>query len=1090
MKKTLLLLCCVLSLCMSQVWAQGSLISGKIIDEKGETVIGATIRIEGTNKGAVSDVNGNFKIAADAGTMLTITAIGMKRTDKAAQNGMIVKMQADPKSLRETVVTAFGIKKEKRALSYANTTVKNEQITQGQNQNALNALSGKVAGLQITNSSGTPGAASFIQLRGATTFTGNNQPLIVVDGSPIAISGSSFGDPDEGDNAFLSNISGGSRAFDINPEDIENISVIKGPAGAALYGSAGANGVILITTKKGAGKKGLGVTYNTTLTWDRVNKLPELQNRFLQGRGGRLNIPKNEFNTSHARESWGPAADTMYWNGQDYLWDVNGYLVGESDPSKQTKFRPYDNTGSFFQTAKTWNNNVTITNVTDRSSLKLNLANMKQEGIVPNSEINRTNIGINAESSPKEGLVVGTSVNYANTAGTYVQQGSNLSGIMLGLLRTPINFDNLNGTGNPRSKGAYQFDNGLQRTYRGYGIYDNPYYTINQNQYKDRTNRLYGNVFGTITPLSWLSITNRLGTDYYNTGSQQNFGKQSSTMAGVAEGRVAVRDENYQMINNDLIATITPFVGEDYNLEFMLGHNLYSENYVENYTRGDNLVVEEWYNINNAKNIYATQAANYKFRRSSQFGQAKFGYKNYFFADVTGRLEQATSYMPQGKGMNFYPSMNTSFIFSDAFKWTNSEFNFGKIRMSWAQAGKNPPVQSTLVRYTKTAVADGWTSGQTSPINDQVIFESSRLYDRFIRPEITRSFEIGTELRFFSNRLGIDYTFYDNRSKDLHAKVPVPATSGYSEFFTNAGVMRNRGHEVMITATPIKKKDFRWDIMLNYTRNRNTVEKIADGVETIVLNGFEGSQVVVRNGEAYGQFYGTGYLRDASGRVVIEDDVNSPGYGYPILDPTQKSLGNVMPRWLGGLNNIISYKGLSLNFLFETRQGGVIWNGTRGALASFGTAKETEGRDVDTKVFEGVYGHVGDDGKIYHYDGNGNPVAGTGGVNNSSVKLNESYYRLGMGSGFAINEPYMESASWVRLREVGLSYSLPTKWMSSTRVFKGLTLGFVGRNLLLWTKYKGVDPETSLIGGGNAQGLDYFNNPGTKTWGINLKANF
>ena len=594
----------------------------------------------------------------------------------------------------------------------------------------------------------------------------------------------------------------------------------------------------------------------------------------------------------------------------------------------------------------------------------------------------------------------------------------------------------------------------------------------------------------TYMPLSWMSITNRAGLDYYTTQGQQNFGKNSSELAGVATGRVAARTETQRQINNDLIATITPNIGNKAELDILAGFNVRTVNATEEYSRGDNLIVNEWYSLNNAQNVTSRKIVDSKFRTTGQFGQVKLGLGNVLYLDVAGRLEQASSYLPKNTGQNFYPSANAAFIFSDAFKINSKQFTYGKIRASVAKAGKNPGAQATQVVYVNTAVADGWTSGQTSPINNQVIFESSRLYDPNIKPEVTRSVEVGTELRFFNNRLSVDYTYYNNKSKDLHVKVPLPATSGYREFFTNAGVITNKGHELQININPIRKKDFRWDVIVNFARNRNTVNKIAEGVEFIVLNGFEGSQVGIKQGDAYGTFYGTGYLRDANDNIIINDDTADAGYGYPILDPTQKALGNVMPKWIGGINNIISFKGFSLGFLFETRQGGVIWNGTRGALASFGRAEETEGRDIETKVFDGVYGHQGADGKIYTYTGTGNEVLGTGATNSTTVKLNEGYYRTGIGSGFAINEPYVEDASWVRLRELSLSYSLPSRILDKTRYCKGLTFGIVGRNLLLFTKYKGVDPETSLIGGGNAQGLDYFNNPGTKSFGINLKVNF
>jgi|694.fasta_scaffold02539_9 TonB-linked SusC/RagA family outer membrane protein len=1095
MRKKLLLMLSLLSLFAQIVVAQTDAIRGKVLDDKSEPLVGATIRVKGTSKGAVTDMNGNFKINVESGTTLTFSAIGMKTTEKPAQNGMSVKLASDTKNLRETVVTALAMKQDKRTIGYAQTSIKNETLNQGQNGNAITALSGKVAGLQIVNAAGTPGASPFIQLRGINSIELNTQPLFVVDGLPINTSASSIGDPADAQNNELTNVSGGFRGFDINPDDIEEMSVLKGPGATALYGSQGANGVILITTKKGAkgGKKGLSVEYNSSIVWDQVNKLPEHQNKFTQGVGGEyIAAPSTQ------RNSWGALADTMYWNGdKSYNWDKNGKLVGKSDPTAKTQFTPYDNNKQFFRTGQTYRNNFSISSGTENATLRLSYSNLKQNGIIPNTGINRNTLGLNADLKARENVVIGAGLNYVNTRGTYAQQGSNLSGVMLGLLRTPINFDNSNGNSDAKSEDAYLFPDGSQRTYRGFGIYDNPYYTVNENQYRDQTNRFFGNIYATWTPLSWVSITNRLGGDVSNTAGQQNYGTQSSDIPVV--GRVTLRNENYKHFNNDFLVNLTPYLHKDLDFSVLLGQNIYSQSMVEDFTRGDNLIIDRWYNINNAQNLAINQTENSTFRRLSEFGNVKLGYKNFAFVEASTRIEHATSFWPNFKP-NWYSSINGSFIFSDAFKLTNDKFTYGKLRLSYGTAGSNPPSQSTKTRWIQTKVTDGWTDGNGNPINGNTsIFESSIMFDDDLNPERTGTFEIGTELRFLKNRIILDYTFYNSNTKDIFVKAPIPASSGNSVYFTNAGTINNRGHEVQLMINPIKKRDFRWDVTVNYSRNRSNVVKLAEGINTVDLNGFTGTQVNLFEGKPYGILYGSGYLRDESGNLIIDDRptvLNEDGvletnlaYGSPQLDPQQKDLGSVMPDWLGGINNTFTYKRISLGILFETRQGGIMWNGTRGALTTFGVAKETEGRDSDQRVFEGVLGHTGSDGKIYHYDALGNEKLGTGGANTMTVNLNENYYS-GIGGGFTINEPFIEDASWVRLRELSLSYSIPNTLLSKTKYIKGASFGFVGRNLLLWTKYKGVDPETSLVGGNKAQGLDYFNNPGTKSYGFNLKLNF
>jgi TonB-linked SusC/RagA family outer membrane protein len=1074
--------------------AQTAPIRGKISDDKGEPLVGATIRAKGSAKGSVTDINGNFKINVENGTMLAISAIGMKPTEKPAQDGMSVKLASDTKNLRETVITALGIKQDKRILGYAQTSIKAETINQGQNGNAVTALSGKVAGLQIVNSAGTPGASPFIQLRGINSISLSTQPLFVVDGIPINTNASSIGDPSEAENNELTNVSGGFRGMDINPDDIEDISVLKGPGATALYGSQGSNGVILITTKKGAkgGKKGISVEFSSSIVWDQVNKLPTHQTKYTQGLGGEYSDA-----TSSERFSWGAKMDTMYFNGDNtYAWDKNGNLVGKNDFNAKGQSTPYDNPKQFFRTGHTYRNSFSISSGTENATFRLSYSNMKQNGIIPNSSLNRNTLGINVDIKARENIILGSGINYVNTRGTYVQQGSNRSGVMLGLLRTPINFDNSNGNTDAKAEDAFLFPDGSQRTYRGFGIYDNPYYTINENLYRDQTNRIFGNVYATWSPLKWMSVTNRIGGDVSSTNGQQNFGTQSSDIP--VAGRITLRQEDNKHFNNDFLVTITPYVHKDFDLSMLLGQNIYSESTIENYTTGNNLIIDRWYNINNVQNLSVNQAINSVYRRLSEFGNLKLGYKNFAFLDASTRIEHATSYWPNFKP-NIYSSLNGSFIFSDALKIVNDKFSYGKLRLSIATAGQNPPSQSTKSRYISTKVADGWTDGNGNPINGQNVFESTILFNDDLKPEKTTTFEIGSELRFLKNRIAIDYSFYNSTTKNIFVKTPIPASSGNTVLYTNAATINNKGHEIQLMINPIRKRDFRWDMTFNYARNRSKVVKLSEGIKNVRLNGFSGTEVLLFADKSYGVLYGTAYLRDANDNIVIDDNpttldeggniIPNPALGMPQLSTEQKDLGNVMPNWTGGVNNTLTYKRISLSFLFETRQGGIMWNGTRGALTTFGVDKVTEGRDDDKKVFEGVLGHTGPDGKIYHYDALGIEKLGVGEVNKIETKLDENYY-TGIGGGFAINEPFIEDASWVRLRELSLSYSLPQAILAKTKYIKGASFGLVGRNLLLFTKYKGVDPETSLVGGNKAQGLDYFNNPGTKSYGINLKLIF
>lgn len=1071
-------------------------VTGTVTDAKsGEKLQGVNVGVKGFSVGISTDASGNYSLNVPAkASTLVFTQVGMKTKEitLGAENVINVSLEEDVLGVDEVTVTALGIKRDKKSLGYSVQDVKGDALTTASNQNAIGALSGKVAGLQITSASGTPGAAMYMRLRGATTFLNSNQPLIVVDGIPIDNSSAAAGDPDDGKNSQLEAVTTSNRSIDINPDDIESISVLKGPAAAALYGSDGANGVILITTKKGgkaSGGQRFNISYSAAVTFDQVNKMPELQNKFLQGLNGAYRGP-----ATANRDSWGPRGDTMSWDGATTnQWDKNGNLVSSKSASAKKAFTPYDNIGNFFKTGVTNSHNISISGGGDNTTFRLSLGRSNQTGIIPLSSYTRNTIGLNAETKLSSKLTIGSGVNFTNSTGNFVQQGSNLSGIMLGLLRTPISFDNSNGTTDPEDRTAYYFPDGNQRTYRGTGIYDNPYFTINQNKYNDNLNRIFGNAYATYMALPWLSITERVGTDYYNDNSQQNYGINSGAFGG---GRVYIREEHYQHINNDLIANANRDLTKDLNLNVSLGWNVYSENYMSTYGRGDELIVPEWYNMANTKSQLFKQPSLTHFRRMSEYLQAKLAYKNYLYLDVTARNEKASSFIssvnPKGTS-NIYPSASLGFIFSELIKGAPSWFNYGKVRASFATVGKNPSPYSTKTAYYPTFVQDGWTNGLSFPLGGVPGFESGTLLDPNLKPEKTNSTELGAELKFFNGRISVDYTYYMSTSSNLLVSIPISRTTGNGAFYTNAGEMQNKGHELLITGNVIKQKDFTWDITLNWSRNRNKVTKLAEGVDFITLNGFTGALVGAKVGEPYGVFYAKGYVRDGvgadgkpdgSGNLVINDKAGA-SFGYPIIAGYSTSLGNVNPNWIGGLRNDLSYKGVMLSFLFDTRQGGIMWNGTRGALAALGMSKETEDRETATTTFAGKMGHLDADGNIVHGTTN---EKGVGADNANTVKLDQVYYR-GIGSGFNVNEPYVEKASWVKLREVALGYHFGNN-IIKTNVIKGIDVNFIGRNLLLFTKYTGVDPETSLTGATNAQGIDYFNNPGTRSYGFNVKVLF
>lgn len=1071
MRKTLTLFALLLAFVSIKATAQDRTITGKVTSsEDNLTVPGVSVVVPGTTVGTSTDMDGNFKLTVPSSAKaLRFSGLGMKTKDVELGASIVLNVTMDPDVMKldEVVVSAIGIKQEKKSVGYSTQTVSGENLTKAGQTNALSALSGKVSGLQVTQSAGTPGASVNIRLRGAASITGSNDPLIIVDGVPIDNSHDATGNPDNTTNNYLDGVNNSNRAVDINPDDIESINVLKGPSATALYGINAANGAIIISTKKGAKKVGGGVNViiGTKLNWSEVNKLPELQNKFVKGTGGAY---RNYESASSG--SWGPSVDTTYWNPNDPTpFNQYGQMIGATEAANTPgaiKMTPYDNVGNFFRTGFSMENNLAISGGTDASTFRVSFSRLKDEGIIPLSNFNRYTLSLGGSSNITSRLSTTGSVTYSKSGGRRIQQGSNLSGLMLDLLRTTPSFDNSGGFSDPEATGAYILSDGTPRNYRGGVGYDNPYWTINQNPFNDDVNRLIGSVQTDFKAASWLNITYRIGSDFYNDRRKQLFAIGSGA---VPDGQIFHQDIFYRHINSDLLATITGKLNDELTGSIIVGNNFFSS-YKENlFAQGDLLSFPDFQNISVSSSVQVRESIT-RYRTRAYYAQGKLAFKDQLFLDVTGRSE-ASSTLPSDKNTFFYPSVSLGWVFTDAFNLHSKTFPYGKLRASYAIVGKDAPVYALGNYYTQGFFADGWTSGIAFPLNGIVGYTADNtLGNPKLKPEKTKSFEIGADLKFLDNRLGLDFTYYSSKSEDQILPVQIAGSTGYQYQIKNAGSMENKGIELIMYITPIKSKSFTWDIALNWAQNKNKVLALSDGVNDLFLNGFEGSAIYAVVGQPYGQFYGGRWLRDSNGNIVINE-----ADGLPIQDSKVGSIGDPNPDWTGGITNTFTYKGFSLSGLIDIKQGGVIWNGTRGALNNFGMTKETETRG-ETKVFEGVRGY---------YDANNNIVI-TSDKNTVPVVLDQAYYQ-GIGTGFAgPAEQFVEDGSYVKLRELSLSYSVDRKWLKKTP-FGSIDISLIGRNLWLQTDYKGVDPETSLTGSGNSLGMDYFNMPNTRSYGVSVR---
>ena len=1059
--------------------AQGVQISGNVTSaEDGSALPGVSVVVQGTTIGAVTDFEGNYTILApdDQGTLM-FSFVGMLTQQIPIEGRTTINIVLEPSTtaLDEVVVTALGMTRTEKSLGYSVQSVESEDLSKANTSDIVNAIAGRTAGVQITSSSGTPGASTFMTIRGSASITGDNEPLFVIDGMPI-VTGNGEMAVTNRDPYSTGGTGSSSRSIDLNPEDIASMTILKGGAATALYGLRAANGAIIITTKKGTiGAQKMKVDFHSSVSMDQVSQLPARQSEYSQGSAG-------AWAGGHAA-SWGAKIDTMRYDGDpDYIWDPNGRLVGMSDPSSSgmlaQAYDPYD----FFQTGVTINNRLGISAGNDIASYYFSVADMEQTGIVPNSTFGRTNVRLNSSAKITKWMKVSTNMTYSNSRANQIQQGSNTSGVMLGLLRTATTFDNSAG---------YEFADGSQRNYRNGGGYDNPYWTANKNYYDNAVNRFIGNTILNFTFTDWFSASYNLGIDTYTEQGKDVIAIGSRTRPA---GAVEVQSETSRQINSDLLLNFHKSFG-DLDASLTLGNNIFETGYKGVWGDANGLEIPKFYTLaNSSDNQTGAYASLY--RTSAFFADIQLAYMDMLFFGATGRNDWATT-MPEENLSAFYPSASLGFVFTElgALKG-NSVISFGKLRGSWAKTANIAEPYNTKTIYELAESRDGWTNGVSFPYQGYTGFDLSYgLGNPDLRHETMASFEIGADLRFMNNRLGVDFSYFQNTNTDLLLDVPIAESSGYGSVYMNAAEMESKGIEVSANATVIQG-DFNWDIFANFTKMTNTVISLAEGVESIALGGFTVPQTRAVAGREYGSIYGNDWYRDPETNAILVNDDPSDAYpdGYPMTDDRlMVPVGDVNPNWTANITNTFSYKGVRLSFLIDIKNGGWMYNGTAFAMNFFGTHERTANREVyytpegtidfertpeeNLVVFDGVYGHINADGT----------PASTGDENVSPVVLDQAWF-AGQGSNFGggAQTASMEPADWVRLREVTLAYTIPTK----KEIFQFAEIYFTGRNLWLSTPYTGIDPESNLQGATNGQGMDYFNMPGTKTYTVGVKLTF
>lgn len=1114
MKRLCVFLACLVLVGVNLAQAQTVRITGTVTSsEDGMPIPGVSVIVKGTTNGAATNIDGKYELnaGADAQT-LVFSSVGFKAQEVAIGGRAVIDVVLESESLQmeELVVTALGISRSKKSLVYSVQDVKGDALTSTKETNVVNSLSGKIAGIQVTSAGGSLGSSSRITIRGNNTFTGNTQPLFVVDGTPIVnYSSDVTGGAVTGGNAQ----DFGNSAMDIDPNSIESISVLKGGSAAAAYGMRAANGVIIITTKKGSQKKkGLGINFSHTTTLDRVTLLPKFQNEYGQGKYGDEYIynhdkvlvdPDDRINQGDdidwsTYQNYSTTGSFNYVDGngngiydnEDVSWgprlDIGLMIPQFNSPYNATT--GYDatpwisqpnNVKDFFQTGVANEDAIDFNITTETSSTRLGLSNSTSKGVIPNTDLTRRNVSLASTLKLAKKFKVDVNGNYVNTkndniAGTsynvnnVMQSLGNWFGRQVNMKALKDNWNSFDPFGQPYNWNA--------------SYHNNPYWTVNNNTTQRTRNRVFGNVAATYTITDWLNVMGRVGTDYqYEFRKHVEFDKSNGFKDG---GYFSQRQYEISETNADLMLNFDKNITQDIRLDGTFGaaYMNYKNRFNFYDTRG--LTVPNLFTITNAKanNIQTTFQEK---ESNSVYALANITYK---WLTISGTFRNDwSSTLPKDAWSFKYYSIGANFIFTDAFKLGTDILSFGKIRASYAKTG-------TATDPYKLNATFG---SQASAFSGVTLFGNSRtIPPKGLVNETTYASEIGTELRFVNNRFGVDATYFSKKSVDMIMDIEIPKSTGYNLQTINAGEIVNKGVELSLNAGIIKSANgFNWEVDINWSKIENKVNKLdSEGkLKTLQITSSWSALVNARPGSDYGVLTCTGFARDAEGRLIID-----PSTGAPLADTKLRDFGSVVPKWMGGIRNTFSYKGLSLTTFIDARMGGKIFSLTKYFGIQAGVLEETTkngirengaivGENVFTEFGDAVLGQVDGSGTLVK-DADGNYI-GTGVKNDVTISAFDLYQGL-----FGIQEVALIDASYVKLREVSLSYNLPKSIVAKLGFIQSVNVGVFGKNLLLLYSDKsntaGIDPETGTGANQNGLGIEINALPSVRSFGFKMNIGF
>jgi TonB-linked SusC/RagA family outer membrane protein len=1035
--------------------AQDRTITGTVTssDDK-QPIPGVSVKILGAAGGTVTGADGKYSLRVPStATSLEFSYIGYVKQTKSLGSASIINISliSDAKVLNEVVVTAVGIEKDRASLGYSADVVKAQDLTNGRQTNLINGLTGKTAGVQIGRSSGGVNTATRITMRGIRSLQGEQQPLFVIDGVPI----------DNGarqpSSTSANQVDVGNRVGDINPDDIESVTVLKGANAAALYGSQGVNGAIIITTKTGkdaaSRNKKMEINVVSTFQIDNVQKLPKVQNEY--GSGYETGIVNGVSVTEYdpiENTNWGPKLDGSIVQSGPTLANGNKLMIPYSAVE--------DNIKNFFDTGTNFQNSVSFQGGSEKGSFYASLSDNEVKGVVPGDKFRRNTFKLSGATKLANNFNVSANISYnKNLTNTSFVGGGNNS-VMDAVLNTSrqINLEDFKDWKN------YEF-----ATTQGYfnGYQPNPYYNIANNRYADNLDRFLGSFQVGYDPTKWLNVTWRLGTDYASSRTKSTFEKTTfgaGQRPTATPGAITENAFSNRIMNSDLLLTFKKDLNKDFNATLILLNNVRQVDTRNLTASASALSTPGFFNLSNRVGELGGSESINKKRLIGWAGDLTVGYRNYLFLNGTLRND-ISSTLPEDNNSYFYPSVNLSFIPTSAIESLkdNDVLSYAKIRASYSKVGSDAAAYSLQPTFGPAT---------NFPYSSLAAFSlSNTTPNPNLKPEFTKAFEVGAELSFLKDKLGLDFTYYNTKTDGQIINIGVASSTGFTAATVNAGLVTNKGIEVALKGNPFANRDgFSWNFSFTYTNNKNIVESLYQDSKQLSLGGGDPVPTAI-----VGQpisLVGGAYLRDSQGRVVVDATT-----GFIRKDPTLRNLGQVNPKHILGFNNTISYKAFSLSTTLDFRSGNVLFSGTKSQLTFTGSSLETV--EYGRQPF------------VYPNSVIESPLNSGNFIPNTSVKTRSGSYDFWYGNYAQIAESNIIDAAFLKLRDISLTYRLPANLLNKTP-FGRISVAVSGANILLWTPKSNiyVDPEASIFGTNNSQGREFTSIPSTRTFGITLSASF